>query len=74
MAALFDRLEADHMAFIARQRIFFVATATDGAHSNVSPKGYDTLRVLGTGSAGVHRLAGSGNQTARMWRSTGASP
>ena len=47
MAALFDRLEEEHVAFIVRQRMFFVATATDDAHPNLSPKGYDTLRVLG---------------------------
>ena len=63
MAALFDRLEADHMAFVARQRLFFVATATDGAHPNLSPKGYDTLRVLGPDRLVFIDWPGSGNQT-----------
>jgi hypothetical protein len=64
MAAFFDRLEEEHVAFIARQRVFFVATATDGAHPNVSPKGYDTLRVLAADHLVFIDWPGSGNQTA----------
>ena len=63
MAALFDRLEADHIGFIARQRLFFVATATAGAHPNLSPKGYDTLRVLAPDRLVFIDWPGSGNQT-----------
>lgn len=51
MAAFFDQLEPEHISFIERQAQFFVATASDGSHPNLSPKGYDTLRVLGP-----HRL------------------
>ncbi len=47
MAKFFDQLEAEHIAFIEKQRMFFVATAENGAHPNLSPKGYDTLAVLG---------------------------
>jgi len=64
MAALFDRLEEEHITFIVRQRMFFLATATDGAHPNLSPKGYDTLRVLGPDRLVFIDWPGSGNQTA----------
>jgi hypothetical protein len=64
MGAFFDRLEEEHVAFIARQHVFFVATATDGAHPNLSPKGYDTLRVLAPEHLVFIDWPGSGNQTA----------
>jgi hypothetical protein len=64
MGAFFDRLEEDHIAFMARQQLFFVATAAAGAHPNLSPKGYDTLRVLGPEQVVFVDWPGSGNQTA----------
>ena len=41
-----ERLTDDHVAMIARQAVFFVATAAAGARINLSPKGLDTFRVL----------------------------
>jgi predicted pyridoxine 5'-phosphate oxidase superfamily flavin-nucleotide-binding protein len=64
MAKFFDRLEPDHAEFIARQKIFFVATAEDGANPNLSPKGYDTLGVLAPDRLAYVDWPGSGNQTA----------
>ena len=64
MAKFFDRLEPDHVAFIERQRLFFVATAGEGSHPNLSPKGYDTLRVLAPDRLAYADWPGSGNQTA----------
>jgi len=64
MGAFFDRLEEEHTVFIAHQRVSFVATATDGAHPNLSPKGYDTLRVLAPDRLVLIDWPGSGNQTA----------
>ncbi len=52
-------------AFIARQPVFFVASAplsADG-HVNVSPKGLDTLRVLAPDRVVYLDLTGSGNET-----------
>lgn len=63
MAQFFDRLEPEHIAFIGRQRLFFVATAADGAHPNLSPKGYQTLSVLGADRLAYVDWPGSGNQT-----------
>jgi predicted pyridoxine 5'-phosphate oxidase superfamily flavin-nucleotide-binding protein len=64
VAAFFDRLEPEHIAFIERQALFFVATATDGAHPNLSPKGYRSLAVLAPDHLAYVDWPGSGNQTA----------
>lgn len=58
-----DHLTDDHQAMIARQAVFFVATAAAGARINLSPKGLDTFRVLGPQRCAYLDLAGSGNET-----------
>jgi hypothetical protein len=58
-----DRLTDDHVAFIAQQPVFFVATAAEGARINLSPKGYDAFRVLGPNRVAWLDLGGSGNET-----------
>lgn len=58
-----DHLNEDHKAFIARQPVFFVATAAEGARINLSPKGYDAFRVLGANRVAWLDLGGSGNET-----------
>lgn len=50
--------------FIERQRLFFVATADCEGRINISPKGLDTLRVLGANRVVWLNLTGSGNETA----------
>jgi len=59
----FDRLDDGHRAFIARQPVFFVATAAAGARINLSPKGMDSFRVLDDRSVGYLDVGGSGNET-----------
>ena len=51
--------------FIERQQMFFVATAPLAADAavNVSPKGMDSLRVLGPKRVAYLDLTGSGNET-----------
>lgn len=58
-----DTLSDKHVAFIARQPVFFVATAADDARINLSPKGYDAFRVLSPSRVGYLDLGGSGNET-----------
>jgi hypothetical protein len=58
-----DHLTDDHVAFIARQPVFFVATAAAGARINLSPKGYDVFRVLDANRVVWLDLGGSGNET-----------
>lgn len=57
-------LSADHIAFIAAQKLFFVGTATADSTVNVSPKGRDALRVLDGQRVVWLNLTGSGNETA----------
>lgn len=57
-------LNADHIAFIAAQKLFFVGTATADSTVNVSPKGRDALRVLDAQRVVWLNLTGSGNETA----------
>ncbi|SFF74122.1 Pyridoxamine 5'-phosphate oxidase [Novosphingobium sp. CF614] len=63
MAEFTDHLTDDHAAMIARQPVFFVATAAPDARINLSPKGYDSFRVLGPKRVAWLDLAGSGNET-----------
>lgn len=63
MADFTDHLTDDHLAMMARQPVFFVATAAPGARINLSPKGYDSLRVLGPRRVAWLDLGGSGNET-----------
>ncbi|WP_066483386.1 MULTISPECIES: pyridoxamine 5'-phosphate oxidase family protein [unclassified Sphingomonas] len=63
MAEFFDSVNDDHRAFIARQPVFFVATAAEGARINLSPKGMDSFRVLDDRRVAYLDLGGSGNET-----------
>jgi hypothetical protein len=84
MAKQFDGFSDDHRAFVAEQMIFFVATSAPGAHHNLSPKGMDSLRILGPNRLIWLNLTGSGNETAAhlavdprmtvMWCSFGPRP
>jgi len=63
MAEFFDALNDKHAALIAEQPVFFVATAAADARINLSPKGYDTLRILSPTRVAYLDLGGSGNET-----------
>ena len=64
MAKQFGEIEPPHRAFIETQHIFFVGTAAETGRVNVSPKGMDSLRVLGPNRIVWRNLTGSGNETA----------
>lgn len=49
--------------FIEDQKIFFVGTATADSRVNISPKGMDSLRVLGKNRVVWLNVTGSGNET-----------
>jgi predicted pyridoxine 5'-phosphate oxidase superfamily flavin-nucleotide-binding protein len=63
MSEFFDHITDDHAGFIARQPVFFVATAAPGARINLSPKGMDSFRVLGPRRVAWLDYGGSGNET-----------
>ena len=52
------------ISFIRAQKLFFVATAAADGRVNVSPKGMDSLRILGNTKILWLNLSGSGNETA----------
>jgi hypothetical protein len=59
----FTALTNKHRAFIAKQPVFFTATAAEGARINLSPKGMDSFRVLDDHRVGYLDVGGSGNET-----------
>lgn len=63
MSEFFDAINDDHRALIARQPVFFVATAAEGARINLSPKGMDSFRVLDDRTVAYLDVGGSGNET-----------
>ncbi|MEJ1990531.1 MAG: pyridoxamine 5'-phosphate oxidase family protein [Maritimibacter sp.] len=64
MAKQFDALDDAHQSFIAAQHLFFTGTAAADGRVNVSPKGMDSLRVLGPNRIIWLNYTGSGNETA----------
>jgi len=73
MARVWDDITDAHREFIGSQAVFFVATAPsgDGGHVNVSPKGYDSFRVLDAHSVAYLDLTGSGAETIAHLRENG---
>jgi len=74
VAKIFERIDENLRGWIAKQRLFFVATAPlDGeGHVNVSPKGpIGTLRVLGDHTVAYLDMVGSGAETVAHIRENG---
>jgi hypothetical protein len=73
MGKQFSTIEKSLKNFIESQPIFFVGTApldSDG-HINISPKGLDTLRILGPRTVAYLDLTGSGVETISHLRENG---
>ena len=64
MGTQYDRIEPAHQRFIEEQPVFFSGSAAREGRINVSPKGMDSLRVLGPNRIIWRNLTGSGNETA----------
>jgi hypothetical protein len=64
MAKFYTELNEELSAFIARQPIFFTATATGEGHINLSPKGMNSLRRIDAKTVAYLDVTGSGNETA----------
>ncbi len=64
MSEKFQELSDELSQFIGAQKVFFVATAAPDGRINLSPKGQDSLRVLGLNEILWMNLTGSGNETA----------
>lgn len=84
MAKQFDGFDSSLRDWAGAQPIFFVATSAPEARLNLSPKGQDSLRILGANRLIWRNLTGSGNETAPhlardarmtvMWCSFGKRP
>ncbi|RAT95850.1 pyridoxamine 5'-phosphate oxidase family protein [Brevibacillus sp. Leaf182] len=73
MGQLFSELRPEHEKFIKKQRMFFVASAPmdkDG-HVNLSPKGYDSFRIISPNEVSYLDLTGSGNETSAHLQENG---
>lgn len=73
MGKVFDAIDDKLAAWIAAQRMFFVATAPLAAsgHVNLSPKGRDSFAVLGPREVAYVDLTGSGIETVAHLRENG---
>ena len=65
MGKRFPAMLPEHEAFIRKQHVFFVGSApmAEDGHINISPKGYDSLRILSPTEVAYLDLTGSGNET-----------
>lgn len=64
MAKQFPALDPAHADFIARQKIFFAASATAESRINISPREASAVRVLGPNAICYLDQTGSGAETA----------
>jgi hypothetical protein len=74
MGKIYEQIDDQLAAWIAKQRMFFVGTAPGGddGHLNVSPKGpIETLRVLDAHTIAYLDLVGSGAETIAHLRENG---
>jgi hypothetical protein len=73
MAKVFDHITPDLQQFIAQQHLFFVATAplSPTGHVNLSPKGFDSFRILSPNRVAYLDLTGSGNETSAHLQENG---
>ncbi|KAG0234395.1 hypothetical protein BGX31_004572 [Mortierella sp. GBA43] len=68
MVQWFDSISPEHSDWIKKQKLFFVATAplTGRGCVNTSPKGHDSLRVLGSGIETQSHLEENGRITVML--------
>lgn len=72
MGKTYDTITEEMRAFVERQHVFFVATAPrDSGHVNLSPKGLDSLAILGVDEVAYVDLTGSGAETIAHVRENG---
>lgn len=71
MAKQFPAITDQHRAFIARQHIFFTASAAAGTRVNISPRSTECFRVLGEHRVAYLDRTGSGNETGAHMRADG---
>lgn len=63
MSQKYSQISDKLIKFIQQQKIFFVGTATADGRVSISPKGMDSIRVLGKNRVVWLNVTGSGNET-----------
>jgi hypothetical protein len=73
MGSVYHEIDDGLREFISTQHIYFVASAplSEQGHVNVSPKGLDSLRILGPREVAYLDLTGSGIETVAHVRENG---
>ena len=73
MSKRLENIEPELATWIAKQRVFFAATAplSPTGHINASPKGGDSFRILGPMEVVYQDYTGSGAETAAHLRENG---
>ena len=71
MAAAFTSISPELAEWLRAQKMFFVATAPADGHVNLSPKGYDSFRMLDANRVAYLDLTGSGIETVAHVRENG---
>jgi len=73
MGKTYSEIDDSARQFIEAQPVFFVGSAPldPGGHVNVSPKGLDTLRILGPRTLAYLDLTGSGIETVSHLKENG---
>jgi predicted pyridoxine 5'-phosphate oxidase superfamily flavin-nucleotide-binding protein len=73
MGKVYERIDGNVRDFIEAQKMFFVATAPLSADGsvNLSPKGYDSFRILDDRTVAYLDLGGSGIETLAHVRENG---
>lgn len=73
MGKTLDAIDDSLRQWVERQHVFFVATAPagSGGHVNCSPKGLDSLRILGPRTVAYVDYTGSGAETIAHLRENG---
>jgi len=64
MGKQYKTLKANDIEFIQKQKLFYIASCS-GGEVNLSPKGYDTIRVVDEETLIFASYPGSGNRTYR---------
>ncbi len=64
MSEKFTEIREHHREFVGQQKIVFVGTAASDGRVSVSPKGMDSLRVMGDNRVVWLSLTGAENETA----------
>lgn len=73
MSDVLEQIDGELAAWIAKQKLFFVASAplSEAGHVNLSPKGGDSFRVLGPREVVYQDYTGSGAETTAHLRENG---